>query len=209
MPAAALPADRQPACASQGHDFPLTTRIHGGPDRYEAGGAHYTWFIDLKNTTAHPCGNIHPVVVLVDAKRVLTDTQPKLQFLDGGRLHPVTFARTDEKELVGAFDDGFPGFTVPPGQTVTVKVRLGLTADARPNDVVANAAIVQRHGGDGDWVGQSNDYRFRIEEPAGEELANTGEQTSWGLDAAIGVLLLAVGGLLVAGSPLVLRRRRR
>ena len=32
-----------------------------------------------------------------------------------------------------------------------------------PNDVTANAAVVQRHDDDGDWVGQSNDYRFGID----------------------------------------------
>lgn len=44
-----------------------------------------------------------------------------------------------------------------------MKVRLALTPDAVPNEVTVNAAIVQRHGDDGDWVGQSNAYRFGID----------------------------------------------
>ncbi|OIJ88119.1 hypothetical protein BIV24_23250 [Streptomyces colonosanans] len=164
---AALPAGPQPTCGgSTGHAFPLTTYIHGGPDRYESGGAEHTWYIDLKNTTTHTCSHIHPVVVLVDTKRVLTATQPKLEFFEGDRAHPVTFQRTDRSEVVGAFDGNLPGFTVAPGRTLTVKVRLALAPDARRNDVVAKAAIVQRRGNDGYWVGESNDYRFRIEDRA-------------------------------------------
>ncbi|MET8025068.1 hypothetical protein [Streptomyces avermitilis] len=167
-PVAPLPADRSPTCTTPVVGaFPLATRIHGGPGSYEAGGAEGTWFIDLKNTTAHPCGNIHPVVVLVDEKRVLTVTQPRLEFFEGARPHPVTFERTDQDELVGVFDDGFPGFTVAPGRTLTVKVRLTVAAGTVPDAVVANAAIVQRRGADGDWVGQSNDYRFKVVVDAG------------------------------------------
>ena len=150
-------------CAPDDRHFPVTTRIHGGPDAYEAGGGYGTWYLDLTNTTARACGNIHPVVVLVDDKRALRPRQPRLDFYEGGRPHPVSFVRTDEDELVGAFDDGLPGFTVAPGKTVTVKVRLALTSDAVPNEVTANAAVVQRHKDDGDWVGQSGDYRFRVQ----------------------------------------------
>jgi hypothetical protein len=228
---AATLADGQPTCAApggSGKSFPLTTRIHGGPGTYEPGGADHTWFIDLKNTTAQACGSIHPVVVLVDAKRALTATQPKMEFFDGDRPHPVAFVRTDRAELIGAFDDGFPGFTVDPGRTLTVKVRLSLASGTRPNDVVVNAAIVQRHGNDGDWVGESNDYRFRIEEaghrtdlepktqsptarrsPAGQELANAGPQQSHGLGGMLGVLLLMLGVVLAAGLAILLYRGRR
>ncbi|MCN9239292.1 hypothetical protein NGF19_00550 [Streptomyces sp. RY43-2] len=161
---AALPADSQPTCAAPtGNAFPLTTHIRGGPDRYRAGGDDHTWFIDLKNTTTRSCAHIHPVVVLVDTHHALTAEQPKLEFFEGDRAHPVALRRTDRSELVGAFDDGFAGFTVAPGKTVSVKVRLALAPDARQNDVVANAAIVQRRGDDGSWVGESNEYRFRIE----------------------------------------------
>jgi hypothetical protein len=164
-PAHAAPGS---ACtAADAHHFPLTTRIHGGPDAYEAGGGYGTWYLDLTNTTTRTCTDIHPVVVLVDDKRALKPAQPRLDFYDGGRPHPVRFAHTDEDELVGAFDDGRPGFTVGPGKTVTVKVRLALASDAVANEVTANAAVVQRHRNDGDWVGQSGDYRFRIDEDGG------------------------------------------
>src|SRR5690606_41351686 len=75
-------------------------------------------------------------------------------------------ALTAEAELFGApADDAarFAGFTVGPGRTLTVKARLQSTSAAVANEVVANAAVVQRHGDDGDWVGQSNDHRFRVE----------------------------------------------
>src|SRR5690606_18098223 len=55
------------------------------------------------------------------------------------------------------------GFTVGPGRTLTVKVRLQFTSAAVATEVVANAAVVQRRRDDGDWVGQSNDYRPRVE----------------------------------------------
>ncbi|AVH58545.1 MULTISPECIES: hypothetical protein [Streptomyces] len=155
-----------PACAApDNQDFPIETRIHGGPAAYDTGDDFRTWYIDLTNTTAHACGAIHPIVVLVDEKRVLRPEQARLEFYEGERPHPVTFETSDQTENVGAFDDGFPGFTVEAGRTLTVKVRLAVTSDAvAPNDVVANAAVVQRHKDDGDWVGQSNDYRFRIED---------------------------------------------
>ncbi|MED7824768.1 hypothetical protein [Streptomyces chiangmaiensis] len=231
--ATTLTVDRQTGCAAPtGTAFPLTTRIHGGPGTYEPGGAAQTWFIDLKNTTARPCGSIHPVVVLVDAARVLTVTQPRLEFFDGDRPQPVAFTRTDRAELVGVFGDGLPGFTVDPGRTLTVKVRLALTSDTRPNDVVVNAAIVQRHGNDGDWVGESNDYRFRIagagnstdarteaeegtqppaarRSPAGDTLADAGPRETHALDGMSTGLLVMVGAVLVAGLPVLLYRRRR
>jgi hypothetical protein len=157
-------ANPRPVCAApDGRAFPLTTRIHGGPDTYEPGGGFGTWYLDLTNTTTRTCRDIHPVVVLVDDKRALKPSQPRLEFYDGTRPRPVRFVKTDEDELVGPFD-GFPGFTVGPGKTVTVKLRLALTSDAVPNRVTADAAVVQRKGQDGDWVGQSNDYLFRIQD---------------------------------------------
>ncbi|WP_405817066.1 hypothetical protein OG241_20990 [Streptomyces sp. NBC_01390] len=154
-------------CATAPGDraFPLTTRIHGGPATYEAGGEHQTWRLDLINNTALTCTDIHPVLVLVDERRALTTAQPSLEFYDGHRArpYPVRFEATDADETIGVFDgDGFPGFTVGPGQSVSVKVRLAIGADAVANEVVANAAVVQRHDNDGDWVGESNDYRFRV-----------------------------------------------
>ncbi|MER5696558.1 hypothetical protein ACWDBO_21455 [Streptomyces mirabilis] len=159
-------ASPRPTCAAPDtRAFPIKTRIHGGPDAYDVGGDFRTWYIDLTNTTAHTCGNIHPIVVLVDSKRTLRPEQARLEFYEGERTHPVEFEKSDQDENVGAFDDGFPGFTVGPGRTLTVKVRLSVTSDAAvPNDVVANAAVVQRHNNDGDWVGESNAYRFRIDD---------------------------------------------
>ncbi|MGW1024058.1 hypothetical protein ACWD4J_10105 [Streptomyces sp. NPDC002577] len=154
----------QPTCAgANGGDFPIDTRIHGGPGTYEAGGGRQEWLIDLTNTTGEACGNIHPVVVLVDDRRSLQPRQVRLEFEDSTRMRAVTFEHTDEDENVGVFGDDFGGFTVAPGATVTVKVRLSFTGDAQPGHVVANAAIVQRRGDDGDWVGESNNYAFTVE----------------------------------------------
>ncbi|CAL9431332.1 hypothetical protein SUDANB58_02056 [Streptomyces sp. enrichment culture] len=154
-----------PACAApDDRAFPLTSRIHGGPAVYAAGGGHGTWYLDLTNTTTRTCSGIHPVVVLVDGRRSPDPARIRLEFHDGTRFHPVRLTATDADELVGAFaGDGFPGFTVGPGRTLTVTVRLRIAPGAAPDEVTANAAIVQRRKEDGDWVGQSNDYRFRVE----------------------------------------------
>ncbi|OXS36390.1 LPXTG cell wall anchor domain-containing protein [Streptomyces sp. XY006] len=219
-----------PACAApDDHTFPLTTRLRGGPDAYTSGGGFGTWYLDLTNTTDRTCSAIHPVVVLVDDRRALEPSQPRLEFFEGARAHPVRFEKTGEDELVGAFtgeEDRFAGFTVGPGETLSVKVRLAVTSDAAPNDVTANAAVVQRHDDDGDWVGQSNDYRFRIEGdgpgpdtgreprpdsdasvpprkdrfPFAEELARTG--------TGVQVAAATAAGLLVGGAALLLVRRR-
>ncbi|WP_426530919.1 hypothetical protein [Streptomyces sp. UG1] len=164
-PVHAEPPAALPSCVTGDGAFPLTTRLHGGPASYAVGGGFGTWYLDLTNETTRTCTDIHPVVVLVDGERALEPSQPRLEFYDGRdgtRPHPVRFETTDQDELVGAFD-GFPGFTVGPGKTITVKIRLAVTSDAVPNRITANAAVVQRHDGDGDWVGQSNDYRFKIE----------------------------------------------
>jgi hypothetical protein len=162
-----------PGCATgAGHAFPVTARISGGPEEYEAGAAPATWYLDLANTTSRTCAGIHPVVVLVDGKQVLTAAQPHLEFSDGTRTHAVTFQQTDHHELVGVFADdaaGFPGFTVGPGRSVRVRVSLGLAADAVDNEVVAGASVVQRYEDDGAWVGQSGDYRFRVAAAGGED----------------------------------------
>ncbi|MGW1586011.1 hypothetical protein [Streptomyces sp. NPDC002386] len=162
VPSAAAQADA--TCAASGdRAFPLATRIHGGPGAYEAGGGFGTWYLDLTNSTGRTCTDLHPVVVLVDDKRALKPSQPKLEFYDGTRALPVAFESTDAQELVGVLDaEGFDGFTVPPGRTVTVKLRLSLTSDAVSDQVTANAAVVQRRGEDGDWVGESNAYRFSV-----------------------------------------------
>lgn len=189
--AALLPApahaEAGPSCAGpDAGAFPLTTRLRGGPGSYRAGGGFGVWYLDLTNTTRRTCDAVHPVVVLVDAERALKPSQPRLEFYAGGRPHPVSFETTDDDELVGAFTggdsdgpDAFPGFTVGPGRTLTVKLRLALTSDAVANAVTANAAVVQRHGDDGDWIGQSNDYRFTVEAGSGPAPADpTAEATS-------------------------------
>ncbi|MFG2134183.1 hypothetical protein ACGFNV_41375 [Streptomyces sp. NPDC048751] len=234
LPVAATPAHavREPVCGAGGEEgqFPLTTRIQGGQDSYEAGGGYGTWYVDLTNTTSRTCAAIHPVVVLVDAKRALVASQPRLEFYDGERPHPVHFVTTDQDELVGAFDDGFPGFTVGPGATLSVKVRLALTSDAVPNEVTVNAAVVQRHEEDGDWVGQSNDYRFTVERGAADPDPNrdpdsdpspesspperidrlpfADELASTGLTSPGGAIAATVALLLVGGALLLVRRRR-
>ncbi|MFF1683673.1 hypothetical protein [Streptomyces sp. NPDC058254] len=156
-------APREPTCAAR-HPavFPISTRIHGGPATYHPGGGSRTWSLDLTNETDAECADIHPVLVLIDEKRTLATRQIQLEFSDGKRRHPVRFERTDRGENIGVFDDGFPGFRVGPGRTLTVQARLTFTSDARPNSVVANAAVVQRRDDDGDWVGESGDYRFTL-----------------------------------------------
>ncbi|WP_330258962.1 hypothetical protein OG586_14740 [Streptomyces murinus] len=174
--AAATPA---PSCAAPGeHAFPLATRIRGGPTEYQPGGGSSTWYIDLTNTTRRSCAGIHPVVVLVDDRHELKAGQARLDFDDGSRVHPVTFESTDEKELVGVLDaPGFGGFAVPPGKTVSVRVRLALTHEAAvPDQVTANAAAVQRRGQDGDWVGESNAYRFGVGTPMSPAPEPPGDQ---------------------------------
>ncbi|MFD3827238.1 hypothetical protein [Streptomyces sp. NPDC058625] len=231
-----------PACATGGEsDFPLTTRIHGGPDSYRAGGGFGTWYLELTNTTGRSCAGIHPVVVLVDDKRALRASQPVLEFYTAGRElpHTVRFETTDEDELVGALADddaGFGGFTVEAGRSLTVKLRLALTSDAVAGEVVATAAVVQRHEDDGDWVGQSDEYRFRIGTGAttgtgtesGPEAGDAGpdgadpaspdprdsrvplahELSGTGL-GGLDTALAATALLLAAGSAAVLRGRRR
>ncbi|MDQ0404005.1 hypothetical protein ABVB69_00860 [Streptomyces sp. NPDC000349] len=246
VPAHAESPDPLPACtAPDDHTFPLTTRVHGGPDRYEPGGGFGVWYLDLTNTTSRTCSGVHPVVVLVDKEGALEPSQPQLEFYDGADPRPVGFEKTDRDELIGAFGEGegengvdegdgaatdrFAGFTVAAGKTLTVKLRLSLTSDTAPGEVTANAAVVQRRGGDGEWIGQSNDYRFRIGSgtpaeaspdaspdrsatpedrstgtPSADELAGTGPGR---VETALAVTLLffAAGGTAV----LLTRGRRR
>ncbi|MEQ8143644.1 hypothetical protein [Streptomyces sp. OP7] len=202
-----------PGCAGAGdRGFPLTAHVRGGPEAYDAGGGFGGWELELSNTTGRTCTGVHPVVVLVDEERKLKPSQPRLEFYDpAGRPHPVRFEATDADELVGAFADDaerFPGFTVGPRATLTVKVRLAVTSDAVPNHVTATAAVVQRRDGDGDWVGQSDDYRFRIDGAPGrdgfslaEELAGTGTGPQ--------VLALAAGAVLTGALAVLFARRHR
>ncbi|MFF1923094.1 hypothetical protein ACFVW8_21310 [Streptomyces sp. NPDC058221] len=194
LPAAApavVGADQQPACGDpEAAEFPIDTRIHGGPDSYASGGGYGTWFLDLTNTTSRTCRSIHPVLVFTDDDRRLTSDQIQLKFSE--RAHPdvehrVTWETTDRHEHIGVFggegDESFGGFTVPAGHTVTVQVRLAFTSDTSPGRITANAAIVQRKAGasgrsdsgatakgsDGEWVGESEDYSFTVVEDGGRD----------------------------------------
>ncbi|MEU9980122.1 hypothetical protein [Streptomyces sp. NPDC050856] len=215
---AALP-EREPTCGDPAaRAFPLRTGIHGGPPLYRPGGGFQSWNVELTNTTAQPCRNIHPVIVLTDRDQDLAPPQVQLEFRAEGAGHrPVAVETTEEKELVGVLDDGFPGFTVPARATVTVPVRLAFTSDTRPDDVIVKAAVVQRRGDDGDWVGESAGYRFTVAPeapftpPPGvaqlpEEIARTGRDALLVAGAATAALLLGAGALTAAGR---LRDRRR
>ncbi|MBP5939402.1 hypothetical protein F3K43_28065 [Streptomyces sp. LBUM 1476] len=170
------------------------------------------------------------MVVLVDGRRELKAGQVHLEFYDGERPRAVQFEETDADELVGPFGegdagaggDGFAGFSVPAHRTLTVKLRLSFTSDAVADDVTAHAAVVQRRGGDGEWVGQSDAYRFTVEGTTGSTPASTsvpqrtGARTEEGRELAgtgagpvvVGVAAVA-GGLVAAGAGLVVVRRRR
>ncbi|CAL9455594.1 hypothetical protein [Streptomyces sp. enrichment culture] len=230
------PAPTSACSAPDGRAFPLTTRIRGGPASYRPGGGPGVWYLDLTNTTDHACTGVHPVVVLADEERALRPGQPRLDFYAGGRPHRVRFEVTDQDELVGAFADDaarFPGFSVGPGRTLTVKVRLALTEDAVPNEVTATAAVVQRHDDDGEWVGRSNDYRFTVAydaadpapdpdasaptpgaldpsaSPRADRFPSVGELARTGPAALTAALAAASAALLAAGSALLARHRRR
>ncbi|MET7449185.1 MULTISPECIES: hypothetical protein [unclassified Streptomyces] len=192
----AVAGEALPVCGDpDAEDFPIETRIHGGPDTYASGGGYGTWYLDLTNTTSEPCRSIHPVLVLTDEDRTLTAEQIQLEFTE--RAHPdeehrVSWESTDRDEQIGVFGSGeqgddFPGFTVPAKRTVTVEVRMAFTSDTRPGKVTAHAAIVQRRSAqdqaeqagkasDGDWVGESAAYPFVIVEgglDAPEETGST------------------------------------
>ncbi|WP_128817570.1 peptidase [Streptomyces sp. S063] len=167
--------DEQPVCGDpKAKDFPVETRIKDAPDRYASGGGYGTWFLDLTNTTDTSCRALHPVLVLADRDRRLTSDQIQVEFSEPGspeKEYRVTWETTDRDEQIGVFGDLFSGFTVPAGETVSVRVRMAFTSDAAPGPVTAHAAVVQRRhqdkgkgGGreDGEWVGESEEYPFVI-----------------------------------------------
>ncbi|WP_329210924.1 hypothetical protein [Streptomyces sp. NBC_01708] len=190
----AVAGEALPVCGDpDAEDFPIETRIHGGPGTYASGGGYGTWYLDLTNTTSEPCRSIHPVLVLTDEDRTLTAEQIQLEFTE--RAHPdeehrVSWESTDRDEQIGVFGSGeqgddFPGFTVPAKRTVTVEVRMAFTSDTRPGKVTAHAAIVQRRSAqdqaeqagkasDGDWVGESAAYPFVIVEGGLDAPEDTG-----------------------------------
>ncbi|MET9498873.1 hypothetical protein [Streptomyces sp. NPDC006552] len=224
------PAGRACEAASDGGAFPVTSTIHAGPDAYRPGGAPRPWTLGLTNTTDAACDALHPVLVLVDHRRTLRSGQIHLEFDDGGQWRPVRFERTGQGDHVGVFDDGFRGFSAGPGETVTVRVRLAFAPDTAPGHIVADAALVQRRGDDGDWVGESGHYPFDIvpDEGGGREWRGdgdgdgdgdgsgnlpgrvyAGELAATGPDDATLLALGAVaGGLLLAGAALMATARR-
>ncbi|MFC8224601.1 hypothetical protein [Streptomyces sp. NPDC057287] len=234
----AAAGSERPACGDpDAEDFPIGTRIHGGPDSYASGGGYGTWYLDLTNTTSEPCHSIHPVLVLTDEDRTLTAEQIQLEFTE--RAHPdeehrVSWESTDRDEQIGVFgsgeeDDDFPGFTVPAKKTVTVEVRMAFTSDTRPGKVTARAAIVQRRtardeaeqagtAADGDWVGESAAYEFVITESGIEAPEDTGSTMDAAGDpvpelARTGQARarwagLASGAFVLAGAAAIIHARR-
>ncbi|MDJ0379655.1 hypothetical protein [Streptomyces sp. G-G2] len=167
-PAPALPSRARATCGDgKSAAFPIGARIRGGPPVYRLGAGPQTWYLDLTNTTATECTAIHPVVVFTDKARALRPAHLRMEFEAQGAVLPVSLEHTDRDEIIAVFDGGqaFPGFTVGPGGSATVTVRLAFAADAPVGDVVADAALVQRKGDDGDWIGEAGGYRFSVEVP--------------------------------------------
>lgn len=171
---------------------------------YRTGGGPQSWYLDLTNATNSECTAIHPVVVFTDKARVLRPAHLHMEFDAPGGTFPVSLERTDRDEIIAVFDggDAFPGFTVAAGGSLTVKVALAFAPDAPTGEVVADAALVQRKGDDGDWIGEAGGYRFSVEGPedlveAGA-LAHTGPR-EWEYGAGA-VAALAAGGGLVIGA---------
>ncbi|AWZ09454.1 MULTISPECIES: hypothetical protein [unclassified Streptomyces] len=209
-PAPALPSRVEASCGDgKSTQFPIGARIRGGPAVYRTGGAPQTWYLDLTNTTASQCTAIHPVVVFTDKARTLRPAHFRMEFdapgAPGGGF-PVSLEHTDRDEIIAVFDggDAFSGFTVGPGGSVTVTVRLAFAPGTPLGEAVADAALVQRKGDDGDWVGEAGGYRFDIEGPgAGETgeagaLAGTGGpgRPAWVYGAGAGAALVGGAGLL-------------
>ena len=172
LEAHAAAAEPAPACGDETTaDFPIEARLRGGPDHYARGAGWQQWHLELRNTTDAGCRAVHPVAVLVDQGHALRPRQIQLEFLDpyadGGTWRDVSFQTTDEDENIGVFEKDFKGFTVAAGKTVDVTIRSRFTTDAPLGPVTVNAIAVQRRADDGGWVGQSNDYAFRIDAGAG------------------------------------------
>ncbi|MGW0393898.1 hypothetical protein ACWDYJ_24000 [Streptomyces sp. NPDC003042] len=214
-PAPALPSRVQATCGDgKSTAFPIGARIRGGPAVYRVGGGAQTWLLDLTNTTSGACTAVHPVVVFTDTARALRPAHLRMEFDAPGGSLPVSLERTDRDEIIAVFDggDAFSGFSVGAGGSLTVKVRLAFSPDAPLGEVVVDAALVQRKGGqgdngdkgdDGDWVGEAGGYRFTVEgaqEPVeAGSLADTGPRP-WAYGAGAGAVaaVAAGGGLLLA-----------
>ncbi|MBT2402634.1 MULTISPECIES: hypothetical protein [unclassified Streptomyces] len=214
-PAPALPSRVQASCGDgKSTAFPIGARIRGGPAVYRTGGGPQTWFLDLTNTTGSQCTAIHPVVVFTDKTRSLRPAHFRMEFEAPGGTFPVSLERTDRDEIIAVFDggDAFPGFTVAAGGSLTVKVQLAFAPDTPLGEVVADAALVQRKGDDGEWVGEAGGYRFSVDGPEADEeeapaaeagsLAHTGRPREWAYGTAAVVALGAGGGLLLGARRL-------
>ncbi|MEU3598478.1 hypothetical protein ABZ714_07040 [Streptomyces sp. NPDC006798] len=206
-------------CGSpSGGAFPIGTRIVGAPDVHHPGGGFESWGVELTNTTGRECREVHPVLVFAARDRGLTPDRMVLEFYDPGaaRWRGAQLETSGEDEVVGVLGTQRArggGFTVGARSAVTVRVRLALTGETPPNQVTVNAAVVQRRGDDGDWVGESGDYRFAVLEDRGpgatvtrDELATTGTGSTLRLAAALG-MVLAGGGALVLISRCLRRTR--
>ncbi|RKT04874.1 uncharacterized protein YaiE (UPF0345 family) [Streptomyces sp. 3211.6] len=217
MPAPALPSRARASCGDgKSGAFPIGARIRGGPSVYRAGGGPQSWLLDLTNATGATCTAIHPVIVFTDPARALRPAHLRMEFEAPGGPFPVSLERSDRDEIIAVFDgkDAFPGFSVPAGGSATVKVQLAFAPDAPLGEVVADAALVQRKGDDGEWVGEAGGYRFSVEGPeepqdaaaaeaAAGSLAHTGPR-EWAYGAGAVAALAAGGGLLLGA-----RRLRR
>ncbi|MFD7262840.1 hypothetical protein [Streptomyces sp. NPDC059874] len=204
-PAPALPSRALATCGDgKSAAFPIGARIRGGPAVYRTGGGAQSWYLDLTNTTSSECTAIHPVVVFTDKARALRPAHLRMDFDAPGGTFPVSLERSDRDEIIAVFDggDAFPGFTVGAGGSLTVKVSLAFAPDAPTGEVVADAALVQRKGDDGDWIGEAGGYRFTVEGPddSGEagSLAHTGHRDR--VYGAGAVAALLAGGGLVMGA---------
>lgn len=209
-------AGTRPACGDPAATaFPLRGRLSGGPLAYRPGGEGHTFTLELTNTTAQDCRAVHPLMVVVDRGRMLTPRQMRLDFADpaSGAWRPVDFETSDDNEKIGLpGGEGGAGFTVPARGSLTVRLRLAFTADAPRDRVVVSATTMQRRGGDGAWVGESNHYAFDIggsgapgaAVAAPAQLAATGARQD---------VLAALGGiaavLTLGGTALVVAARRR
>ncbi|WP_330296556.1 hypothetical protein [Streptomyces sp. NBC_00503] len=213
-PAPALPSRVEASCGDgKGAQFPIGARIRGGPAVYRTGGDAQTWYLDLTNTTGSECTAIHPVVVFTDKARALRPAHFRMEFdapgAPAGTL-PVSLEHTDRDEVIAVFDggDAFSGFTVGPGGSLTVTVRLAFAPNTPHGEAVADAALVQRKGDDGDWVGEAGGYRFDVQGPDAETgeagaLAQTGRsREAWTYGAGAATALAAGGGLLLGARRL-------
>jgi hypothetical protein len=166
--AAAPPADLAPVCGSPAASgFPIDSRLRGGPSGYPAGLLSSGFSLDLHNTTGSPCTDVHPLIILVDRDGRLTPRQFSLRYeFPGVPWRTVPIETTDRGENIGipGGTDG-PGLTLPPGATVTVRLRLWFAPDAPAERVVASATTMQRRGDDGMWIAESNHYAFDVVPP--------------------------------------------